>query len=139
MNQNVDIFNLNVKTLNLKLPKDVFFRVKSISEVDKLASLLEESVINPLDGSLISFHKSSNSDKVWSKYADYRVDIGNLSIFLYSGNSFMYYFEGSVYEVEKLPYDTDSTYIWLSSSDSQNKFCGLHNEIVGQIMSSLNL
>lgn len=133
MNQNVDIFNLNVKTLNLKLPKDIFFRVKSISKVDKLAALLEERVINPLDESLkLSFYKSSNG------YADYRANIGHLSIFLYSGDSFISYFGDEKHDVELLQ-DRNSTYIWVSSSDSQNKFCGLHHEIVGQIMSSLNL
>ena len=132
MNQNVDIFNLNVKTLNLKLPKDIFFRVKSISKVDKLASLLEESVINPLNGSLISFYEKLYNGP---SYPDYFAYIGHISIFLYSGDTFQFYFENSDHEIE-LPQDTNSTYIWVSSDSSQ---CGLHHEIVGQIMSSLDL
>lgn len=132
--KDVDIFNLNVKTLNLKLPKDIFFRVKSISEVDELASLLEESVINPLDGSLISFN-----EKLYKgiSYPDYFAYIGHISISLYSGDTFQYYFENSDHEIE-LPQDTNSTYIWVSS-DGYDTQCGLHHEIVGQIMSSLNL
>lgn len=135
MNKDVDIFNLNVETLDLRVPKDIFFRVKSISDVDKLASLLEESVINPLDGSLISFHEKFYKGL---SYPDYYTYIGSISIFLYSGDTFQYFFENSDHEIE-LSQDTKSTYIWLSSDSYGSQPCGLHHEIVGQIMSALNL